>query len=797
MSTTSKLKRETVLQKRADIGGDPDRSFEQSFSSLAYAYIQDKAPGLLDYLVGFQLVDRNEDNTKAIGVFGFKVGDEWVYAPIFFLAGDMKGHELLYLKSKDTFVPMKENWVNYIISKRPQILGKAIDDNLEGLGVVSPNLSVLSSPPSGGTKYSSDMVPPKLRDWAKAAMPHIAQWATANPYNMDKYAGLDERLSFANFIKQDVSLVKLAMDVGRAYPTVKGALDSYYGKNLFRDALLDLKARVEKLAAPKIIKAAHADKEGYSVNGKYYKHDSKKKKKKKGVLAKSSLDAFVSSVEIITSQVVSDNLPELSSEEKKKLLNDGYVIKDRRTNDDISVAYNTQVSQSLANPDDTGIYDILVKPGDFSRCVVITSPYAGKDRKDFATVLNVDDNEWLNTPKTNLWARELADDVSETETYRTWYDDLSSDKSLSEDSTYLIVSSSGSGTTPFRVVEKITDNSYRVSWNDYAQGGRPRYLPTTSAGQAGANEADNFYEYHGENLIEFNSREGTSFKNIGGTLFIPEDSKVIKVDSPYSSYGDSSDRQPLRPGNLADVQLQIFQKTAGLKLYNDHHEVIVNDSRMSSKAALFHLIRDHGFREKMAKKLLKECARFGGARYRVKYAVAYPAMLGPGAPAFPAPEFSTDGSFGNVPTVAPTADTLPVDDMSAQMTDPSVYDPMAMPDPQALQVAQQAAQSGQQDIFDTALISSMLKSVRQESIVDKYLGDLMKALDRLGRILFMFYWHNEEFKDRYGKQDLPELEDTLRNSFEILGDLVLFLKQKTIDPMLGDTNPDIEEAARN
>ena len=92
MSTTSKLKRETVLQKRADIGGDPDRSFEQSFSSLAYAYIQDKAPGLLDYLVGFQLVDRNEDNTKAIGVFGFKVGDEWVYAPIFFLAGDMKGH---------------------------------------------------------------------------------------------------------------------------------------------------------------------------------------------------------------------------------------------------------------------------------------------------------------------------------------------------------------------------------------------------------------------------------------------------------------------------------------------------------------------------------------------------------------------------------------------------------------------------------------------------------------------------------------------------------------------------------
>lgn len=778
MSITSKVKRETVLHKLANIGGDPDRSFEQSFSSLAYAYIQDKAPGLLDYLVGFQLVDRNDDNTKAIGVFGFKVGDEWVYAPVFFLSGDMKGHELLYLKSKDTFVPMKENWVNYIISKRPQILGAGIGENLEGLGVLSPDLAALSSPPSGGgTKYGSVIVPPKLRDWAKSAMPHVAQWATANPYNMEKYAGLDSRLNFADFLKQDVRLVKLAMDVGKAYPTVKGALDRYYGKNLFRDSLLSLKASVESMPATGIVKAASVQPTGILGN-------------------KKAIDGFAS-IEIITSQVVSENLPELSSEEKKKLLNEGFVVKDRRTDDDVSVAYNTQVSQSLSNPDDTGIYDILVKPGDFSRCVVITSPHTGRDRKDFATVVNVDDNEWINTPKTNLWARELADEVSEAHTYKTWYDDLGDDKSLSKDNTYLVVSSSGSGTTPFRIIEKITDNCYRVSWNDYAQGGRPPYLPTTNAGRTGASEADSFYEHHGENLIEFNSREGTSFKNIGGTLFIPEDSKVIKVDAPYSSYGASSERQPLRPGNLADVQLQIFQKTAGLKLYNDHHEVVVNSSRMSSKEALFHLIRDHGLREKVAKKLMKECARFGGARYRVKYAQPYSALMGPGAPSFPAQEYSSDGSFGDVPTVGPTADTMPVDAMSAQMTDPSVYDSAALPDPKTMQVAQQAAQSGQQDVFDTALISSMLKSVRQDSIVDRYLGDLMKALDRLGRILFMFYWHNEEFKDRYGKQDLPELEDTLRNSFEILGDLVLFLKQKTIDPMLGDTNPDIEDASRN
>ena len=772
MSIT-RVKKQTMLNKQADIGGDPDRSFEQSFSSLAYAYIQDKAPGLLDYMVGFQLVDRNDDNTKAIGIFGFKVGDEWVYAPIFFLSGDMKGHELLYLKSKDTFVPMKENWVNYIISKRPQILGKGSTEGLESLGVSSPNLSSMSNPPSSGMKTAGFIVPPNLRDWAKAAMPHVAQWATANPYNMKKFAGLDSRLNFANFIKQDVRLVKMAMDMGKSYPMVKGAMDQFHGANLFRDSLLDLKARVENMPAAGIIKAAAVQ--------------------PRGILgAKRAIDGFAR-IQIITSSVVSENLPELSSEEKKKLLNEGFVVKDKRDEDDVSTAYNTQISQRLCNPDATGIYDILVKPGDFERCLVITNPRSGgNDSGRFATIINLDDKEWLNTPTTNLWSRELSNESSEKATFADWFDDLSSDKGLSKDSVYALVGARGNGTTPFRVEEQISDDCYRVSWKDYAHASRPSYLPKYD--RTGHSPAAD-YEYHGENLIEFNSREGSSFKVLGGTLFAPEECKVIKLEDAYQPY--SSERQPLRPGNLADLQLQVFQKSAGLKLYTDHHEVIVNTSRMSKKAALFHLIRDHGLREKVAKKILRESERFGGARYRVKYAQPYETLMGPGAPSQLPQSPQTDETFGGVNTVGPTAELQSVDDMSAQLTDPSIYDPMSPPDQGTMQVAQQAAQSGQQDVFDTALIGSMLKSVRQDSLVDKHLGDLMKALDRLGRILFMFYWHNEEFEERYGKQDLPELEDTLRNSFEILGDLVLFLKQKTVDPMLGDTNPDIESAARN
>jgi hypothetical protein len=71
--------------KAAEIGGrGDDVAFEQAFSNLAHAYLRDSAPKLLEHEIGFQLLDRNRENTKAVGVFAFKVGSHWLYAPVFF-----------------------------------------------------------------------------------------------------------------------------------------------------------------------------------------------------------------------------------------------------------------------------------------------------------------------------------------------------------------------------------------------------------------------------------------------------------------------------------------------------------------------------------------------------------------------------------------------------------------------------------------------------------------------------------------------------------------------------------------
>ena len=116
---------------------------------------------------------------------------------------------------------------------------------------------------------------------------------------------------------------------------------------------------------------------------------------------------------------------------------------------------------------------------------------------------------------------------------------------------------------------------------------------------------------------------------------------------------------------------------------------------------------------------------------------------------------------------------------------------------QNLQSAQTAGKDGQKEVFDVSMMAGMLKTVRQDSLVDRHLGDLMAALDSLGRLLMNFYWHQEEFEDRYGKSDLPELEDSLRNAFESLGDITLFLKEKTIESSFDKGDINLDEVSRN
>jgi hypothetical protein len=118
-----------------------------------------------------------------------------------------------------------------------------------------------------------------------------------------------------------------------------------------------------------------------------------------------------------------------------------------------------------------------------------------------------------------------------------------------------------------------------------------------------------------------------------------------------------------------------------------------------------------------------------------------------------------------------------------------------------VQKASDAARHGIREVFDTAVLSSLVDTADLSELRKDYISRMIRGMDAVGRMLFLFYWHRDEFKKRYGDADMRELENTLREVFRSTGDLVLFLREKTSynpeisESLLGTLSEDVGSAA--
>jgi hypothetical protein len=389
------------LIKSGAVGGEQESGFEQAFSSLAYAYLKDKAPRLIDYIVGFQLVDRNNDNTKAVGVFGFKVGSQWLYAPVFFLNGDLKGHELLYTKSQDAFVPMKENWVNYLMSRKPHVLGEGSPQETQQLGGLSASLTQFTFPPNFNkvgrdtwdavVKQGFDRGVQHVDEWAKPAVSMIASGILKKArflfgtldrdqqFNMQKVAEnpsavtvAGTALSLEDFLSEDLDILKAAYDLFDSNPAINDGITRFHGgREMFArigQAMRDKVAAADNSIMPTLIPARKVVKKAEESCGdtilpvqKYESETHKVDPTKK--------------VEVWTQKKAMSprGFARLSTEQRTKIAQHGYLVEDERSGDEVSVAYKTQVANALTNPGETDIYSMLERPGKFAKMLVPTA----------------------------------------------------------------------------------------------------------------------------------------------------------------------------------------------------------------------------------------------------------------------------------------------------------------------------------------------------------------------------------------------------------------------------------------
>ena len=124
------------LNKKAQGQPGEGPSFEQQFGILANAQITDKYPSLSTYQIAFQLLDKDDDNTRASGAVVYRLGKNVIQVPAFFNKGKINTGEMMYVPVTDTFLPLSDAWLSWIKNKDVSDIGQFIpSDELDHDGI--------------------------------------------------------------------------------------------------------------------------------------------------------------------------------------------------------------------------------------------------------------------------------------------------------------------------------------------------------------------------------------------------------------------------------------------------------------------------------------------------------------------------------------------------------------------------------------------------------------------------------------------------------------------------------------
>lgn len=675
--------------KSASLGSEGnDTSFEEMFAKVARSYLQDKAPALVPYDIGFQVVERNEDDTKALGVTGFKIHGSLLFSPVFFINGELKGHELLRMADQNLWIPLKEPWINEVFRKKPILIGEKNPKNDKAYS--SPDLSELVYIPSKMASWIPKEFYPIYRDIASHAKKSMAKSASVlmrsiNPINHIKSASFNG-LQKLNTILTEYPLIKHAFD--QIHPGGAKAIKDELDRRILLKTSLTNRVSMPYKRAEKYANAVRFVSYSVSISG--------------------------------------SNLPlGLSDKEREKLLRDGFLVQDERDDDEVSsvVEYDNRMN-TLQNPTTTGMYEVMTEPGKFKKMAVVYT-----NKKYF--VIDPSSHDAIQLKNSEIWTTQKypASD------YIKWVNGLPTEDGGSD-----------------------SIGSRNVLW------------------LRGCCEAID--EPYASTILR--TPKGSAFQHKKGTretLHIPED---------YHRLTMNMDRHLVVPVNALDYMTQkarkdrvkesAYRDLEHVKLLVKSGECTINNSHpMPLMDGLKKLITEYGLREKAAREVIKKAT---ANTYHIhKFMVKRSDLETP-----PIPEIkgSNVSLLGGILPGGPSGMAISTHKSSDIDTDPrvTVDSDYAKQDAQA---AQQAVQKGQKEIFDVSMLKSLYTVSDTDSIIDEHVTQLTKAMTEAGDLLFQFYWKGDQFREIYGPKNLPELESNLKKMFEILGDVVLFLKRNRLN----------------
>jgi hypothetical protein len=709
-----------------------ESSLEQNFSDLASARLRDKAPQLVDYMVGFQLLKTDEDGSKAVGIFGFEVGDSWYYAAVFFLNGQVKGLDSLYSVDSDLFMPISEDWVNQVVNKRPNQLGEPDTRDRDERGTRLPNYTRMRTIPGGVIGGIGTGLSPGFGK--QGSVPIIDQMTTPRDVPLTPLPELlaEAGPHIANGFVADLN----------RYPKLAALVSQHYCFSDFDTFALP------KTAAPK--------------------------------------DESVT----IISSVAQPGADKLTDAEKEQLISGGTAVVDKRPDTVKSQTYRTESRQLMQNPAGGGLYRVLMADGTFEDmfCLKLLGGdnylcYQLSDGRH--GIMNPLDIWTIQQYEPSIYRERLEKETSKPSQVRP--QDCVAFCNTSGDSTLAFEVESVIGGTDGVKLMKV-HRSYWLcgdcsahSYNWLQDGPAPwRYAPADErikdilVSDAGSGAI----RYYHKQLIVNDSRFRALVLN-------RKDNDEFSYDSPWDSIQlrarDFGDHNTLRIAFSKMSSALTIQKTANGFCIQDGDETI----RGGDATVLRHLILKHGCAVEDVRDILKTVGTEPES-----------VLIKRAGELLDIPELYDRSESGEMssyhPTEVPTYGVnmeTPKENREQYMYN-SPYAGFNDDDPgaQAGSPAEEsvkdtvdtAAKSGQKDVFDASILMSLVKTHDPVGMADKFLPTLVSGMDRCGRLLFLLHWQFDEFKERYGAQDMTSFTDDLTSTFEALGDVILFLRKRTL-----------------
>jgi len=832
------------------------QQIEQNLSEIAVSLISEKNPNLMEYYLGFDIIDKNDDGTRAAGIMGFKIGGQLVYVPVFFLNGKVKGTEVMYLKNSDTFVANNENWVNYIANQNPQDIGEPSNEkplpDVEG----NNSLRIFTRPPASANSKAANwqdittaaltgglagsaiggagllirrfLETKKNENQVKAnngqESPKIISDQEVSPLNRkfsdqevkdmtpeqrgDDFDKLnDEIYGSGNWRTEDYSKPKSKTASREVYDlSVDEFIDTEMALAEPEKDLIDFLKQAGYETYKHFIKIATDNPEILKAVSNIYSLDELKiefanKKVASEETENTPKDTDITgSIRLIKSAELMNLKMEMSTEEKTKTIKNGYVIKDERPEDQKSDLYLGDFREVFNQVTETGYYEILNCCGDIVKAIVLVAPKAITDDSNsldnsgtgYTTQAVIDPEngsvEWASNPVYYKAGASIADKLDEDEKVELMKDTGIDPKSAEIRKKYFLLDKNFRAYGPFSVSDKMKESG-KVTL-EVEQDHIPQYNSALLSDYGtGKRYNYGFCGHWGQKafirIIE--KEDGLPQFTKGNIVFIPKNCKLIEIKDKYSASQEKSNINKIKPGDDKTLNSLLSSRRGELvavgKTANFDVTVLFGKQSLSFRdrsEVVFDLMSRAGLREQDAEKIASEIfenksRKISGWALPKSDKLAYPSFITPsgqgGAARDGTPITNQESTRQEMisPGVPPT---------SATELDSGQWNQITKED---IDFLQRASDSNSRQVFDPGMIGVLTRTSRSQSIVQDYIPELVDNLDRMSRLLLMFYWHNSDFAEQYGIDEMADFEDLLLSTIKSTAKIVLFLKQRSVE----------------